>query len=247
MENILFEQIGAKIIQMRNEGKFDRYRYEYLPSLIRGTEYDPNPHLCNMLYPVIDKPQHQYRYQRFYFSVFWQTPDTREWSPLRLKLEIFLNYGAFTKLEVGLFFEPDMDTDTEVPWLFHWKKLMNDEGKSVEQILHKFEHVFLEVPPARFANRLIDSVYESTENMPPPKLYFHSLLALDKIYKHIDSDDDRNTDREARALALAMTSHKRLGEHSLIKLLSQNSDLIQNLHNLEQRKKENISHLVGFI
>jgi hypothetical protein len=241
MENSLFERFTAKIIEMRNDGKFDRYRYKYLPSLVRGTEYDPE-HL-NYLYPVIDKPRLGFKYQSFHFHVFWHTPETRVWDPVLFKVEIFLQYVSFAKLEVRLCRGADMEHSSVTPWLFDWKTMI-DQGKSVEDVLHKFEHVFLEVPPARLANRVMDQVLDE---MPPPKLYCLPLTSLNYIYNCINEDDDRATDREARALALAMISHNRLGAESSMKLISQNTDLIHTVHNLEQRKNDQITYLNGFI
>lgn len=200
----LYQGIQATIARMRAENKFNGYRYNTYPWLVRGSETEPSPYqnfLWNVENVSWDMGSVSSTRYKFTFSVYLlKYMDIKN---TKCKLDLIVDFWQSEK-------EPKLDVFLHIddlgrhrhtqPYKFDWKSLF-DKGFSIDHILEDFQHTFLEIPP-------IELCRESTGAL------CISYLDENKFYNLYQILREFHQSKPLRQLAIGMMNHRRLAQNS---------------------------------
>ena len=197
----LWERIPHIIRSMRQNNKFNNYPYKYYPELIRGSE--TNDQYKNRVTIPHSNATTEAEYYYFRFYVF--ADNIR---PRQITLEMRYEYHmSGSSLLINLNTTSD---DGAFSWFFPWVE-MYTRRESIQKILDDFEHFYLEIP--LYYNN-------GTKLVLPPG------FKIDQMYHALQNIENYQN----RALALAMATHNRLGEHSILHSIANSRDILQIIH-----------------
>jgi len=197
----LWERIPHIIQSMRQNNKFNNYRYEYYPELIRGSETDTQ--FKNKVTIPHSNATAEAEYYYFRFYVF-----ADDIQPRQITLEMRYEYRM-----IGSSLLINLNTASEngaFCFFFPWME-MYLRRESIEKILDDFEHFYLEIP--------LYYIHGTKLLLPPGFKIDHMYHALQNIENY-----------QNRALAIAMAAHKRLGDDSILGSIANSRDILQTIH-----------------
>lgn len=182
----LYHAIQNKIENMIQQHKFNLYQYGISPQLYRGIESGPYENLIepNKWDVFLDTWTYSFKFYTFFEK------NQNDPKPQSLYLKIVYD-PHFDDLDVTLSFYKYLSSPDST-FIFDIHGLLT-KNYSIDQILHEFEHIFLEVP-----------CYFVTLG---GTLFQISQCNFQEIYETIAIQN--------RNLALAMFGHKRLASQSL--------------------------------
>lgn len=225
---------------MRMENKFNGYRYKTYPTLVRGSEGDPDfDNYANILHDVEfsrNRSGYNVEWYKFTFFVFVQRPmsDSNIMGSEPMKIDLMMEYEMNHKLlKVWLrsyhhFYntlQPNDNSHGYTDFHFNWENLLDDGMTSIEEVVNMFEHCFLEVP-------LVQSVYNPTGINYP--IYYSNLLEqhFSEMYNRLKKNyiESKHNQSVERSLAIATINHKRLAQNSPFKFLP--DDTLRMIHSM---------------
>jgi hypothetical protein len=196
----LFDGIQATIARMRVEDKFNQYRYKTYQWLVRGSETEGS-RFQNQIFPIeqISWDQGSYTSTRYKFSYYIFCNRNIEYLDYtHCKIDLVVDFYHANKNGI-----PDLEVCLNINWYTHyqfdWKSFVF-EGKSIRDILQRFEDTLLEIPPIEL-HRERNSIIIRIMPMPPEK--------IDVLYNRLKQ---YHQDKLQRQVAIGMMNHKRLGE-----------------------------------
>lgn len=198
----LWERIPQRIQSMRHNDKFNNYRYQYYPKLIRGSE-TLNSYKNRVTIPDTNATAEA---EYYYFS-FYVFADDIDIKPRQVTLEMrYEDDSLAPSLHICL----NISGNNPFCWFFPFMQMYN-HNVPIEKVLYDFENHYLEVPLyyisgkslARTPGFKIDPMYHGLQNI--------------ENYKN-------------RALSLAMATHHRLGDESLLRMIGNSRDILQTIH-----------------
>jgi len=196
----LWKRIPTVIESMRQNQKFNNYRYEYYPKLIRGSETQ-TPYKN-----VVTIPDSTAEALKFYFQ-FYVFADDTSIQPKLVTLEMRYEYH---RISSSLLISLNTGGEGALCWFFPWMKMYHRD-QTIDKVLYDFEHNYLEVPLWYIHGK---------------KIVGTPLFKIDPMYHELQNIENY----PHRALALAMAAHPRLGEHSILNLIANSRDVLQNIH-----------------
>ena len=237
MKEILYDKLVETIKGMRKQDKFNFYHYELIPTIVRGNEeideYEFGTSTKNSTYETLETSQDKHGNEKYLtkkfdinFKVFNQGAYaqymhhvTHSW---RFNVRIFYHRTSkASSLAVSL--DSDRDGNT---FVFPVEKYFN-EGKSVNDILRKFEHEFMEVPPCIFQQEII---YINTEHVEFLKATGEQLETMYEAIQCIEEYYDDNFEKRKLLVHTFKDFPTELLRNFIFKVDEPSKDAIHHLH-----------------